>query len=177
MLFWKCIFWTSSEMVHRCPPTPNHSLETPDFKVTVHTNTILFSWRRSRHKRRQRYNHCCLGDGIQSIFAALQIYHQDDLKKRMSRRTDAWQNGGFRKMDDLPFLTATNRLPSEMDFLPTTFSSSDPCCIQVRPPNISDDLRLLFCLILLLCYILKWLCLSPHTDVRAAFWKPCYSVI
>ena len=108
-------------MVHRCPPTPNHSLETPDFKVTVHTNTILFSWRRSRHKRRQRYNHCCLGDGIQSIFAALQIYHQDDLKKRMSRRTDAWQNGGFRKMDDLPFLTAPNRLPSEMDFLPKTF--------------------------------------------------------
>ena len=32
--------------------------------------------------------------------AALQIYHQDDLKKRMNRRTEAWQNGCFRKIID-----------------------------------------------------------------------------
>ena len=33
------------------------------------------------------------GTELIQFHAALQIYHQDDLKKLMKRRTDTWQNG------------------------------------------------------------------------------------
>ena len=42
--------------------------------------------------------------------AALQIQHQDDLKKKINRRKDVWQNGCFRKMDYLLVHTKPNPL-------------------------------------------------------------------
>ena len=50
--------------------------------------------------------------------AALQIQHQDDLKKRINKRTDAWQNGCFRKMYDHLVHTIPN---PKMDFHAKTF--------------------------------------------------------
>ena len=47
--------------------------------------------------------------------------HQDDLKKRINRRADAWQNGCNRKMDDHLVHTTTNHHPPKMDVLPKTF--------------------------------------------------------
>ena len=44
--------------------------------------------------------------------ATLQIQHQDDLKKRMNRRRDAWQNGCH---------TTLNHHPTKMEGLPKTF--------------------------------------------------------
>ena len=40
--------------------------------------------------------------------AALQIYHQDDLEKRMNRIKATWWNGCFEKMDDQPSINSND---------------------------------------------------------------------
>ena len=65
---------------------------------------------------------CCLGGW--NSFNSMPHYRfstQDDLKKRINRRTDAWQNGCFRKMDDPLVNTTPNHHPLKMDVLPKTF--------------------------------------------------------
>ena len=64
---------------------------------------------------------CCLGAGIHSIpcrTTYFHILHQDDLKKRMNRRSDTWQKGCFRKMDDPLVHTTFNHHPPKMYVLP-----------------------------------------------------------
>ena len=90
------------------------------------------------------------------------IWQQDDLKKWTIRRTDIWQNGCFGNVDDHRVHITPNHQPPKMDVLLKTILhiilvakkaivafmydfSSD---ILVRLPNSSDDLCLLFCLIL-----------------------------
>ena len=53
--------------------------------------------------------------------AALQIWHQNDLKKGMNRRTDTWQNGCFSKMDDDLVNITQNHHPLKVDVLPKMF--------------------------------------------------------
>ena len=62
---------------------------------------------------------CCLGDKIHSILCCA-IQQQDDQEKR-NRRTDAWQNGCFRKIDNHLAHTTPNHHPSKMDILLKTF--------------------------------------------------------
>ena len=69
---------------------------------------------RNRQKR-------CLGNGIHSIPCCTTDSHQDDLKQGINRRTDAWQYGGLRKMDDHLVHTTPNHHPPKMDVLPKTF--------------------------------------------------------
>ena len=70
----------------------------------------------------------------------------------MKRRTDTWGNECFGKVDDL--LHQTTTLSKWMFFQKLFFKSSlllkVLCSIQVHLPNSSDDLCLLFCLILIL---------------------------
>ena len=61
---------------------------------------------------------CCLGDGNDSIPAAIAIFHQADLKKRMNRRTATWRNGCFKRMFDHPVRTIPNHHPTKKDVLP-----------------------------------------------------------
>ena len=42
------------------------------------------------------------GTELLQFFAALAIFHQEDLKKKMNRITATWRNGCFAKMDDHP---------------------------------------------------------------------------
>ena len=54
--------------------------------------------------------------------AALQIQHQDDLKKRTNRKTDTWQSGCFRKQ--MIIASQHNKPPpfqKKMNVLPKTF--------------------------------------------------------
>ena len=83
-------------------------------------------------------------------------YSQDDLKKRMNRRTNTWRNGCFGKINDLPVHISPNHHPPKMNVLSKKlfFKSSLPlngyCSIQFRPPTSSDDLCLPLCRILIL---------------------------
>ena len=61
----------------------------------------------------------------------------------MNRRTDAWQNGCFKKFFQKLFFKSSLLLNSL-------------CGIQVRPPTSSDDICLLFCL-----FHVLWSCSSP----------------
>ena len=45
------------------------------------------------------------------FLAALGIFHQDDLKKRINRITATWQNGCFGKINDHPAHTIPNHHP------------------------------------------------------------------
>ena len=94
--------------------------------------------------------------------ATLTILHQDDLMKRMNRITATWRIGFLEKKDDNLVHTAPNQWnhhPTKMDVLPKTVlhiilatkwfvrhSST------VRHPTSSDDLCLIFCLIILLWF-------------------------
>ena len=60
------------------------------------------------------------------FYAALQILHQDDLKKRMIRRMDAWRNGCFRKIDGSHH---TKQQPSQNGYSSKKISSNHPCCL------------------------------------------------
>ena len=59
------------------------------------------------------------GSELFQLLAALAIFHQDNLQKRMSRITATWQNGCFGKMDDHRVHTIPNPHPTIMDVLPT----------------------------------------------------------
>ena len=60
---------------------------------------------------------------------------------------NTWWNGCFRKMDDLPVHNTPNHQPLNMDVLTkTSLPLNGQCSHQVRPPNSSDDICLLFCL-------------------------------
>ena len=80
----------------------------------------------------------------------------------MNRRMDSWQNGCYKKMNDHLVYTTPNHLalPNWMFlqiFFPFTSSMllNGKSGIQVRPSNSSDDLCLLFCLFLLLYWLVK----------------------
>ena len=65
---------------------------------------------------------CCLGGW--NSFNSMPHYGfstHDDFKKRINRRTDAWQYGWFRKMNDHLVNTTPNHHPPKMDGLPKTF--------------------------------------------------------
>ena len=51
-------------------------------------------------------------------------FSQDDLKNRMNRRTDTWQNEWFRKINNHPVQTVPNHHSPKMDVLPKT-------CLQI----------------------------------------------
>ena len=53
------------------------------------------------------------------MVTALEIQHQDDLKKWKNRRTDTWRNGASKKMDY--HLVHTKPPPPKMDVIPKTF--------------------------------------------------------
>ena len=55
------------------------------------------------------------------FLAALAIFHQDDLKKRMNRLAATWWKGCFGKMDDNPVHTIPNQHPTIRDVLLKTF--------------------------------------------------------
>ena len=60
---------------------------------------------------------------------------------------NTWRNGCFRKMDDLPVHNTPNHQPLNMDVLTkTSLPLNGQCSNQVRPPNSSDDICLLFCI-------------------------------
>ena len=71
-------------------------------------------------RREDKGRRCCLGDGIHSIPYRTTDLPSEDLKKRMNRRTDDWQNGCFRKMDDHLVHTSPNYHPPKMDVLSKT---------------------------------------------------------
>ena len=77
-------------------------------------------------RREGKGRHCCLGYGIHSIpCRTIQIYHQDYLKKRMNRRTDAWQNVCLITMNDHLVHTSPNYHPPKgMFFQKLIFKSS-----------------------------------------------------
>ena len=52
------------------------------------------------------------------FFAALAVFHKDEVKKRMNIRTATWRNGYSGKMDDHPVHTIPNNHPTKMDVLP-----------------------------------------------------------
>ena len=90
------------------------------------------------------------------FFAALAIFHQDDLKKRMMRITASWRNGCFGNMNDHLVHTIPNHHPSKMDVLPKPFFQiilaakclvrhSSRYLLYLCPPTNSDDHCILFC--------------------------------
>ena len=64
------------------------------------------------------------GMEFNQFHAAIQIKHQDDCKNRMNRRTGAWQNGCFIKMDEHLVQTTPKNHPPKMDVPPKT-------CLQI----------------------------------------------
>ena len=82
--------------------------------------------------------------------------HQDELKKRMNRRTAAWQNECFRIMDDFLVNTIPNHNPLKKDVFPKDFLQIIFAAkwlvrhSSTHPPNSSDDL----CLLSSVCYFL-----------------------
>ena len=68
-----------------------------------------------RQKRRQR-SMLLLGE-----LAAIAIFHEDDLTKRIYRTMATWQNGWFGKMDDHPIHTIPHHHHTKMDPLPKSF--------------------------------------------------------
>ena len=77
--------------------------------------------------------------------------------KRMKRRTNTRWNRCYRKTDDHLFHTTLNHHPPKMDVLPKCFLqiilAAKQLCAAFKyvPSTSSDDLCLLFCLILILC--------------------------
>ena len=59
--------------------------------------------------------------GLLQFLAALAIFHQDKLKRRINRITATWRNGCFGKMDDYPLLTIPKHHLARMDVLTKTF--------------------------------------------------------
>ena len=111
----------------------------------------LSSWHRRRIKTEEKAKVVADVQGTELIqfLAALAIFHQDDLKKRMNRITATWRNGCFGKMDDYLVHTIPNHHLTKMDGLSKTVVQiilNGQCGLQVRPPTNSDDLFLLFCL-------------------------------
>ena len=77
--------------------------------------------RRIRQKRRQRSSLLVGGRNCFKFNNALELLHQDDLKKRMNKRKDTWRNGCFGKMDAHPVHTIPNHQAPKMNVLPKTF--------------------------------------------------------
>ena len=61
------------------------------------------------------------------FLAALAIFHQDDLKKRVNRITATWRNGCFGKMDDHP-VPHTKPPPYQNGYSPKNFCTNLPSC-------------------------------------------------
>ena len=80
-------------------------------------NCVWNNWKKKHtvQKRRQR---SLLNFGGRNSFNYMP---QDEIKKGMTRRTDAWQNGCFRKMVDHLVRTPPNHHPPKMDFNSKTF--------------------------------------------------------
>ena len=109
------------------------------------------------------------GTELFPFHAAGAIQHEDDLKKRMNRKTDTWRNGCFGKMDDHPVYTTSNHHPPKMDVISKTFFKSslllnDLCGMHssTSPLPLVTTFAFVFCLIFVLC-----LQRSPHvpTDI------------
>ena len=88
------------------------------------------------------------------MVTALEIQHQDDLKKWKNRRTDTWRNGASKKMDY--HLVHTKPPPPKMDVIPKTFLQIILAATWLvwhssTSPKPHDNLCLTVCLILLLC--------------------------
>ena len=73
-------------------------------------------WKKKQTEEKAKVIAAVWGTDFMEFHAALKIQHQDDLKTWMNRRTDALQNGCFRKMDD----HLVHHSP-KMDVLPKTF--------------------------------------------------------
>ena len=109
--------------------------------------------RRIRQKRRQRSSLLVGGRNCFKFNNALELLHQDDLKKRMNKRKDTWRNGCFGKMDAHPVHTIPNHQATKMNVLPKTFLQiilAAKWLVGIQCPSNSSDV-LLFCLILLIC--------------------------
>ena len=74
-----------------------------------------------RQKGKQRSSLLVGGTEQIQLHAALAIWCQNDLQKRVNRRLNTWRNGCFGKMDDHPVHTTPNHHPLKMDVLPKTF--------------------------------------------------------
>ena len=85
--------------------------------------------RRSRQKWRQRSS-LLFGGRNYSIPCRTTGLAPGDLKKRRNRRTDASQNGCFKKMDDhlVHTMHPTKPPPSQNGSSSKKFSSNHPCC-------------------------------------------------
>ena len=114
----------------------------PRRRSVLHRPTAHFIQRRKKsHRIKGKGRRCLLGNGIDSIERT--IYRQDGLKKRMTRRKDAWQNGCFEKMDIMVHNTQNHRPPK--------CSSNHPCRLMASDAASTEDLCLPFCSILILC--------------------------
>ena len=96
---------------------------------------------------------------LNQFLAALDIFHQDDMKKRMNRIKTCWRNGCFEKMDDHLVHTISNHHPTKMDVLPKSFVKNilAPKWL-VRPQNISDNLSMFFLLSFFFFYMAVTVC-------------------
>ena len=131
------------------------------FSISRIYHTLFLSYNRPHRrmintKEKAKVVDAVWGPELLEFLAALEILHQDVLKNGW--RVNTWRNGCFGKMDDHLVHTIPNHHQLKMDVFSKSFTSIHPCCkittacgIQVRPPNNSGDLYLLFCQILL-----KW---------------------
>ena len=80
-----------------------------------------------RQKGKQRSSLLVGGTEQIQLHAALAIWCQNDLQKRVNRRLNTWRNGCFGKMDDHPVHTTPNHHPPKWMFLKKNVSSNHPC--------------------------------------------------
>ena len=110
MHYEQCAYLPSIQSAHmhyeQCAYLPSNSIHTAHMHMSsVHTclAVCIFAWRTELN-------------AAQPI-----MYSQDDLNKRINRRTETWQNGCFRKINDHPGHATPNHHPPKMDVLPKTF--------------------------------------------------------
>ena len=90
------------------------------------------------------------------FLAALAIFHQDDLMKKMNKITLTVRNGCFYKMDDQPVHTTPNHHAPKVVVLPKTFlqiildAKMVSAAFKYFTPTTSDNLDLPFFIYLLL---------------------------
>ena len=84
--------------------------------------SLLGIKKKDKDRREGKGRRCCLGDGINSIHCRIiAIFHQDDSKKRMNRKTTTWRNGWFEQIDDHPVHSIPNHHSTKTGVIPRTF--------------------------------------------------------
>ena len=144
-----------------------------NWETVLLAKSLFVSGHTRRIDRREgKGRRCCLGDA--------DISTRMILKKRMNRIKANWRNGCFEKMYDHTVHTMQNNHPSKMDVLLKTFVqnilATKWLVRQVRSPNNSNNLCLLFCLY---CILLLWFrtisWLWEHTTVSDLERRACQS--